>query len=124
MYYIFTACAPTANQAKKEVIMKQIEAQQLHEQLQNGHSPYYILDVREQYERDQQAIQPSYHLPLDQLDEQALEEVIPKDEPVVVYCHAGKRSAKAAQQMLQWGWHDVYNLSDGILGWAYINNNK
>lgn len=124
MYYIFTACAPTANQLKHEVTMQKIDARQLYNQLQQGECPYYILDVREQYERDQRAIQPSYHVPLDQIDEQTLEDVIPKDQSVVVYCHAGKRSAKAAQQMLQWGWQDVYNLTDGILGWAYVQDNN
>ena len=96
--------------------MKQIDAETLYQALQKQQSPYYILDVREQWERDQNAIQPSEHVPLDQLQEDAIE--IPKDQPVVVYCHAGKRSAKAAEQMIQWGWQDVYNLSEGILGWA------
>lgn len=95
--------------------MKRLEAKQLYQDLQSNDCPYYILDVREQHERDQNAIQPSEHIPLDQLQEQSLD--IPKDQPVVVYCHAGKRSAVACEYLLDWGWQDVYNLSDGILGW-------
>lgn len=97
--------------------MKRLSSAELYEQLKQQDCPYYILDVREQWERDQHAIQPSEHVPLDQLDEDAID--IPKDQPVVVYCHAGKRSAKAASQLIEWGWQDVYNLSDGILGWIH-----
>ncbi len=42
---------------------------------------------------------------------------IKKDAPVFVYCHAGGRSAKAADMLLELGQEEVYNLSGGITSW-------
>jgi len=39
------------------------------------------------------------------------------DAPYVVYCHSGRRSAMAAQAMIDAGFTDVYDLG-GILDWV------
>ena len=41
-----------------------------------------------------------------------------KDKPVVVYCAAGGRSAKAADLMHEAGFKEVYNYTEGYRGWA------
>ena len=43
--------------------------------------------------------------------------MIRKDQPVLVYCAAGSRSAKAAEQMSQMGFTKIYNLQGGYNGW-------
>lgn len=43
--------------------------------------------------------------------------MIRKDQPVFVYCAAGSRSAKAAEQMSQMGFTKIYNLQGGFNGW-------
>ena len=43
--------------------------------------------------------------------------MIRKDVPVFVYCAAGSRSAKAAEQMSTIGFTKVYNLEGGYNGW-------
>ena len=43
--------------------------------------------------------------------------MIRKDQPLFVYCAAGSRSAKAAEQMSQMGFTKIYNLQGGYNGW-------
>ncbi|MCC5625793.1 rhodanese-like domain-containing protein [Nostoc sp. CHAB 5715] len=43
---------------------------------------------------------------------------VPKDNPIVVYCAVGYRSAKLAQQLNEAGMKCIYNLSGGIFQWA------
>ena len=42
---------------------------------------------------------------------------IPRDRPVLVYCAGGGRSGLAAQELIDAGHQEVYNLEDGISGW-------
>ncbi len=44
--------------------------------------------------------------------------MIRKDQPVFVYCAAGSRSAKAADQMSEMGFTKIYNLQNGYNGWT------
>lgn len=41
---------------------------------------------------------------------------LPKDAPYMVYCHSGRRSAIAAQAMVDAGFTEVYDLG-GIVDW-------
>lgn len=34
-----------------------------------------------------------------------------------IYCRSGNRSGMVAGAMSQWGFGEVYNLADGIIGW-------
>jgi len=34
-----------------------------------------------------------------------------------VYCRSGRRSLEACYMMYEFGFNDVYNLKNGILGW-------
>ncbi len=43
---------------------------------------------------------------------------IAKDAPIVVYCSVGYRSAKVAQQIMQAGFCQVFNLEGGLFEWA------
>ena len=40
-----------------------------------------------------------------------------KSKPVFVYCHSGRRSTAAANQMRKNGFSKVYELEGGIVGW-------
>ncbi|MDV0446041.1 Sulfurtransferase [Methanimicrococcus sp. At1] len=40
-----------------------------------------------------------------------------KDKTIVFYCHAGNRSASAAQKAVNTGFKDVYMIEGGITGW-------
>jgi adenylyltransferase/sulfurtransferase len=55
-------------------------------------------------------------IPLDQLDGRMAE--IPRDQPLVVHCKGGARSAKAVRLLMQHGFERVWNLDGGILAWS------
>lgn len=77
-----------------------------------------LLDVRTEKEYNEKHIPESILLPLDDLDKQA-EAVLPdKDAVIYVYCRSGSRSQKAAQQLLEAGYTQVYDLG-GINSWPY-----
>ena len=42
---------------------------------------------------------------------------LPKDRPVLVYCQAGGRSARACTAMQEMGFTEVYELQDGYRNW-------
>ncbi|MYL41312.1 rhodanese-like domain-containing protein [Virgibacillus salexigens] len=73
-----------------------------------------ILDVRYQKEWEKAHIPGAIHIPLPQLNEQAHE--LSFDQPVVVHCASGKRSAIAASILVNKGF-DVMNLQGGFQQW-------
>ena len=77
-----------------------------------------LLDVRshEEWIGPDGRIPGSLHIPLPTLM-QRLEDV-PENQPLVVACYAGSRSALATQQLLKSGRHEVANLRGGLQRWA------
>ncbi len=74
-----------------------------------------LVDVRETVEWVTGRIPGAVHIPLNDLLQHL--EQIPTDKPVVVVCASGVRSLYAAQDLLQAGYPEVYNLEDGTKGW-------
>lgn len=69
-----------------------------------------LLDVRSAEEYEAGHLDGAIHLEYFRVLEEA-EGVIPKkDQPIVVYCSAGKRSAQAVDALLRLGYTAVYNL--------------
>jgi rhodanese-related sulfurtransferase len=75
-----------------------------------------LLDVRELFERGFAAIEPSLHIPMNEVPSRLQE--IPKDREVVVYCHTGSRSMMVASFLHGEGFPSVANLSGGIDAWS------
>lgn len=97
-------------------MVEQLTAEDLAAKLKKDPHGVVLLDVREPFERDLAAIQPSIHIPMGEVPER-LEE-IPKDREVVVYCHSGSRSNMVAGYLASRGWKTVANLSGGIDSWS------
>jgi molybdopterin/thiamine biosynthesis adenylyltransferase/rhodanese-related sulfurtransferase len=76
-----------------------------------------FLDVREQDEYDQGTIPGSVFIPRGHLEAQADSRLGDKDEPVVVFCAAGARSAFAAETLQQLGYTDVASMAGGFGRW-------
>ena len=68
----------------------------------------FILDVRNLDEFEEGAYPNAVLIPVSELS-QRLSEVGSKDQPVVVYCKSGRRSAVAEQILRTNGWQDVTN---------------
>jgi len=88
------------------------------EQLKTHPEAVVLLDVREPYERDLAVIEPSVHIPMQELPDRVQE--IPKDKQVIIYCHTGTRSMLVAGFLASRGWESVANLSGGIDAWSLV----
>jgi rhodanese-related sulfurtransferase len=81
-----------------------------------GMDAIHVIDVRTEAEVSRGVIDGAIHIPLHLLPLRA--DDIPQDKPVVVYCNSGARSAQACAFMAAKGYHNMHNLSGGILAWA------
>ncbi|HEY3940992.1 MAG TPA: rhodanese-like domain-containing protein [Acidimicrobiales bacterium] len=90
-----------------------IEPGELRERLASGEN-IYLLDVREPDEVAQWAFPGAVNIPLGSLGERTAE--LPIDRPIVVTCHAGVRSASAADALEKAGW-DARSLAGGAVAW-------
>jgi len=75
-----------------------------------------LLDVREPEELARAAITGALHIPMREVP-QRLDE-LPKDKPIVVFCHAGGRSRRVAEFLAANGFEQVFNLAGGIDAWS------
>jgi rhodanese-related sulfurtransferase len=96
-------------------VIPEISAQELAVKLEAGEA-LFLLDVREQNEADFAKIENSTLIPLGQIP-QRLDE-IPKDQPIIAYCHHGRRSERALQFLKSQGFNDVLNMTGGIDAWS------
>src|SRR5579875_3100519 len=80
-------------------------------------NPPHIVDVRERDEYEEGAIKGAVHIPRGYL-ELRIENAVPdRDEPIVLYCAGGTRSALAAQSLQAMGYTNVSSLAGGFGAW-------
>ncbi len=94
--------------------VKRMTVQELKQRLDRNDVPL-LLDVRTPAEQAMAKI--SGARPWNAELERELESV-PKQQPIVLYCHHGPRSARAAEELVAAGFREVYNLSGGIDAWS------
>ena len=82
--------------------------------LAEGH---LLLDVREPDEYEQGAIPDSLHIPRGNLESGIENRVTDRDQPIVVMCAGGVRSAFAADTLAQLGDTDVVSMDGGFNRW-------
>jgi adenylyltransferase/sulfurtransferase len=75
-----------------------------------------LLDVREPWEWELCRIDGARLAPLSEFPGQLAN--LPRDRPIVTYCHAGVRSLNALQQLQQAGFADVQSMAGGIDAWS------
>jgi rhodanese-related sulfurtransferase len=85
------------------------------QELQCFDREYFLLDVRRPDEVAQGMIPNARHVVLDALPANA--DALPKDQPLIVYCAKGGRSAQACAFLAAKGFRDLYNLEGGIEAW-------
>lgn len=98
-------------------MVRQISPKELARWLANDR-PVYLLDVRQPSEHELAAIGGSVLVPLDELPARAAEVSPPTGALLVVYCHHGVRSLRAAALLHQLGHADVASLAGGIDAWS------
>ncbi len=80
-----------------------------------------LLDVRTQNEFKNGHIANAGQLNYYALDFRKRLLLLPRNEPIYLYCNTGWRSEKAAQILTENGYKNVYNLEHGIMDWELQN---
>ena len=94
--------------------VKRVTPAELHARLTRG-DELLLVDVRTDEEREIAQLEQGRAL------DAALHDEIGKgsrDRTIVVYCHHGSRSQRAAEELVEQGFRDVYNLVGGINAWS------
>ena len=77
---------------------------------------FQLIDVREAFEYEIARIDGARLIPLGEIAERTDE--LERDQPILVHCHSGRRSAQAVRLLKQRGFTNVYNLEGGIDAWS------
>jgi len=79
-----------------------------------------ILDVREWWEVERAKLPGCLHLPLSEFSQWSTQvrELLDPDQPVVVVCHHGVRSAQVCAWLMEQGYTQVENLGGGLEAYA------
>jgi alpha-tubulin suppressor-like RCC1 family protein/rhodanese-related sulfurtransferase len=78
-----------------------------------------LLDVRTPEEYREKHLENSMLIPVDELEKEVETRIPDKSTPLLVYCKAGSRSAKAAGILVKLGYENVSNILGGIDGWPF-----
>jgi sulfur-carrier protein adenylyltransferase/sulfurtransferase len=77
---------------------------------------FQLIDVREPFEYEIARIDGAKLIPLGEINERTDE--LQHEQPIIVHCHSGRRSAQALRLLKQRSFHNVYNLEGGIDAWS------
>src|SRR6266480_2252466 len=101
--------------AREEGIVPAISVQELKRKM-DASEGFELIDVREPFEFEIARINGAKLIPLGEIPERADE--LQREQPIVVHCHSGTRSAQAVRLLQQRGFSNVYNLEGGIDAWS------
>jgi rhodanese-related sulfurtransferase len=80
---------------------------------------YYFIDVRTREEYDAEHIE-EFDILIDVYileDDKSILDELDTSRPVIIMCNSGNRSVDASNIFLDYGFTEVYNLTNGIEGW-------
>ena len=83
---------------------------------------YTLVDVRTPEEFEQGALPNAVNISVTALDFPFEINQLDKDEPILIYCKSGGRSARAAIVMKALGFSKIYELDGGYLSWEAAKN--
>jgi phage shock protein E len=81
----------------------------------SSNTAHFLLDVRTPEEFATGHIHGAVNIPIDVLGNHLSE--VPTDQPIVVYCRSGNRSAQASQILAQAGYTNIYDMG-GLNDWT------
>ncbi len=99
--------------SQQTTTLHEIDASTLKEQLDR--QAVILVDVREVVEYKGEHIPGARLLPLSQFDPLQIPRAA--DQPLVLYCQSGNRSAKAAEKLFRAGFREVSHLACGLGAW-------
>src|SRR3989454_7844273 len=102
------------NQAKKQIV--EITVHDVRDTF-NINKGFVLLDVREGDEWEQGHLDKAIFLPRGFLEVKADKMLTDRNQPIVVYCAGGTRSALAAKSLQDLGYSNVYSMRGGFTEW-------
>ena len=96
--------------------IKEVTTADVRAMRERGDAPV-LLDVREPNETALGRAKGALVIPRGTI-EGAIEARVPRDQPIVIYCASGNRSALAADTLQQMGYENVASLRGGFRAWA------
>ncbi len=100
----------------------EITVQDLRQKLESG-EPFVFIDVREPWEFEEFNLGARL-IPLNTLVNSIYELDEHKDDPIIVHCRSGSRSAMAQGLLLANGFKNVLNLKGGVMAWQEAFGNS
>ena len=82
----------------------------------DAREPFQLIDVRETFEHEIARINGAKLIPLREIADRAGE--LKGNQPIIVHCHSGQRSATAVRLLRERGLENVFNLEGGIDAWS------
>ena len=107
------------NDFGQSAIIKQLNSSDLSKISDN--STITLLDVRTRGEFSNGHITDAGQLNYYALDFKKKLLLLPKDQPIYLYCNTGYRSQQAAEILVKNGYEEVYNLEHGIMEWNLLD---
>lgn len=104
---------PETAQAGEAVAL--LSPDQYEQQFLDANQGHLLLDVRTAEEFNSGHIPGAVNIPVESLANRLSE--VPGDQPVVVYCRSGNRSATAADILSEAGYSSIYDMG-GIITWV------
>lgn len=107
--------AITGCNVKEDSQIKKVNSDEVRELLKED---AILLDVRSESEYNEGHIPNAILLNVSDVENKIKDISADYDQAIIVYCRSGNRSAKAAQTLIDMGYHNVYDLG-GISNWDY-----
>jgi sulfur-carrier protein adenylyltransferase/sulfurtransferase len=101
--------------AHREETTPAISVRELKQKM-DAREAFQLIDVREPFEHEIARIDGAKLIPLGEFAQRVDE--LQRQQPIIVHCHSGKRSAQAVRLLQQRGFPNVYNLEGGIDAWS------
>src|SRR5262245_61523532 len=101
--------------AKTRKEIKEVSVQDVQSRIQNN--GVALIDVREKEEWDEGHLPNATFLPRGFLESRIEKAVPERDQPIIVYCAGGTRSAYAAKTLQDLGYKDVVSMAGGYGEW-------
>ena len=111
-----TSCS---QQVAEGATVQSLSPQAYQDQFGASKAGHFLIDVRTPEEFASGHIAGAINIAVDTLDQHLSE--VPKDQPVVVYCHSGNRSYVACRILAQYG-YSCFNLEGGIRLYRFVNS--
>ncbi|CAN5230141.1 molybdopterin-synthase adenylyltransferase MoeB [soil metagenome] len=103
-------------------LVREVAAEEVRASLERvGQDRPRVIDVRERHEWDAGRIPGAEHIPLGEIGA-AAERLPRKDEPIVLHCAAGVRSAIAAHTLQELGYTNVVSMAGGFSRWQQLGH--